>query len=217
MNINDKRFINDVKGAMALFGSTSPSYPIMASLDLCRLWLENEGKESFEKLREKVDKIKQLILNKGMQIPSGVCDPVRISFSPLNIGITGIEMAEILRNSGIEPEYANYAYIVLIATPFNKDEDFKRLEKAIVNLKKGQPLAVKEYTSFLPKSKLSPRNAILSRSKTVRIKDALGQVAAETLCPCPPGIPIIMPGEIIDRKCIELLLNYSYSFIKVVL
>lgn len=217
LNINDKRFINDVKGAMALFGSTSPSYPIMASLDLCRLWLEKEGKESFEKLRKKVDKIKQLILNKGMQIPSGVCDPVRISFSPLNIGITGIEMAEILRNSGIEPEYTNYAYIVLIATPFNKDEDFKRLEKAIVNLKKGQPLAVREYTSFLPKSKLSPRNAILSRSKTVRIKDALGQVAAETLCPCPPGIPIIMPGEIIDRKCIELLLNYSYSFIKVVL
>ena len=217
LNINDYRFVTHVKEAMSFFGSTSPSYPIMVSLDLCRLWLKSEGKESFLELKIKVSEIKQLILNKGMRLPNGVCDPVRISFSPVNIGYTGIEMAEILRDNGIEPEYANDAYVVLIATPFNRDEDFKKLREAIINLKEKRPLHLNEYTPFLPELKLSPRKASFSKSKIVRIESAVGLVAAETLCPCPPGIPIVMPGEIIDRNCIELLLNYSYSFIKVVL
>lgn len=217
LNINDDRFIDGVKGAMALFGSTSPSYPIMASLDFCRNWLKKEGKASFAKLEERVDKINNLILNMGMDIPKGKCDPVRISFSPLNIGYKGLEIAELLRESGIEPEYANDAFVVLIATPMNTEDDFNKLENFIINLKPKTAIKLKRFNPFLPVIRLTPRDAIFSQTKTVKIENALGLIAAETLCPCPPGVPIIMPGEKIDEKCIETLLNYSQSFIKVVL
>lgn len=217
LNINDSKFVDGVKEAMSLFGSTSPSYPIMASLDFCRNWLKQKGKTSFAKLEKRVNKIKNLILNKDMQLPKGKCDPVRISFSPLNIGYTGIEMSELLRESGIEPEYANDAFVVLIATPMNTEEDFNKLENFIINLKPKSSISLKEFVPFLPKMSLMPRDAVFSKTKTIKIEDSLGLIAAETLCPCPPGIPIVMPGEKIDEKCIETLLNYSQYFIKVVL
>ena len=51
LNIADERFVRDAKGAMALFGSTSPSYPVMASLDWCRAWLEDNGRLDFPAYR----------------------------------------------------------------------------------------------------------------------------------------------------------------------
>ena len=54
LNIADGRFAPEAKAAMALFGSTSPSYPVLLSLDLCRAWLEREEKNAFARLEERV-------------------------------------------------------------------------------------------------------------------------------------------------------------------
>lgn len=217
LSINDDRFTDDVKDAMSLFGSTSPSYPVMMSIDICRLWLKERGKESFLKLRKRVAKIKKDMLEKGFVLPDGPCDPTRISFCGLDVGYTGIELAMLLRKNKIEPEYSNDAYVVLIPTVMNEEKDFKRLETFIKDLEVRKRIKIEESDLSLPKAKCLPREAVFSKTKTINLKDAIGLVAAQTLCPCPPGVPIVMPGEILDRNIIKLLTNYSQNSIKVVL
>lgn len=217
LNINDDRFIDDSKGAMAVFGSTSPSYPIMASLDICRDWLFKNGRSEYSRISERVGHIKDFAQSRGILVPGGLCDPVRISLNTYSIGIGGHEAADIFREYGVEPEYYDDKYIVLIASPFNTDSDFAKLEKAIKSLevkKVSQGSAID-----IPKVSrdMSLRDAFLSKNEKVHLERAVGRVAAEVLCPCPPGVPVVMPGEIIDENVVNLLSGYGFFEIKVLL
>ena len=138
LNIADERFVRDAKGAMALFGSTSPSYPVMASLDWCRAWLEDNGRLEFSRLQARVRELKKLAERVGLHVPGmgwwedpRRWDPTRITLDVTPAELTGQAAAELLRYAGCEPEYADSQFVVLIATPFNTERDFERLEKGI--------------------------------------------------------------------------------------
>ena len=122
------------KTALALFGSTSPSYPVMASLDLCRAWLEEEGQKAFQTLERRVGAVKKLAAAKGLGIPEGLTDPVRITLNTAKIGLTGQKAAQGFRECGVEPEYADDGFVVLIPSPFNTEEEFLRVERAIESM-----------------------------------------------------------------------------------
>ena len=98
----------NAKDAMALFGSTSPSYPIMASLDLCMQWAETKGKNAYLQLQKRVVDIKKIAAAKGIAVPLGETDPGRNhSRQTASLGITGEEAAEIFRAHFVEPEYGD--------------------------------------------------------------------------------------------------------------
>ena len=137
LNIADPSFAADAKAAMALFGSSSPSFPILASLDLCRAWLE-EHADAFPVLQERVGRIRRLAFSRGIPSPAG--DPTRLTLETAKAGLSGTRAAELFRAAGVEPEYADRAFVVLIATPFNTEEDFLRLERAIRDLPLGKSL-----------------------------------------------------------------------------
>ena len=218
LNINDTKFIDDAKNAMSVFGSTSPSYPVMASLDICRQWLSEHAKLEYKILIDTVNDIKNTIEKKGMLQPIGACDPTRIALNTYSIGINGNDAAEMFRNYGVEPEYSNDKYVVLIPTVFNTDDDFIKLKNAIKNIKpKGAAPKMNLFEIPKAEKKLSLRDAFLSKTKVVDIKDSVGLVAAEVLSPCPPGVPVIMPGEIVNENVVNFLLGYGFFKIKVVL
>lgn len=216
LQIAEQSYAAGAKDAMALFGSTSPSYPIMASLDLCVDWLLEGGKEAYGQLEERVSRIKALAWQSGIRQPLGVCDPTRISLDMSSIGMTGKAGAKYLRGCGIEPEMADGGYVVLIATPFNSEEDFVRLEQAIRQIPVASPLPTMKETSAPPaRQVVSPRQAILGISETRPVFFSVGEIAAEAACPCPPGVPVVMPGERITEKAAEFLSTYGISYIKV--
>lgn len=215
LQINDSRYLDGVKEAMNLFGSTSPSYPVMASLDLCRAWLQEEGKAAFEKLEARVVPIKKLIQEKGMALPAGVVDPVRITLNTARIGLKGQQAAQWLREYGVEPEYADDGFVVLIPTPFNTEEDFQRVEGAIKAMPVAAPLSIERRIPPVPERAVSPRQAVLSPSEEVPMAQAVGRIAAQAACPCPPGVPVVMPGEVITEKAAEFLIRYGFSSAKV--
>lgn len=129
LNIASDIYAANAKDAMALFGSTSPSYPIMASLDLCMQWAETKGKEAYLQLQKRVVKMKEMAAAKGIAIPLGETDPVRITLQTASLGITGEEAAEIFRDHFVEPEYADNANLVLITTPFLPNKTFYEWSK----------------------------------------------------------------------------------------
>jgi arginine decarboxylase len=215
LNIADPRFAKDAKGAMALFGSTSPSFPILASLDLCRDWLEkNSG--AFPVLQQRVERVRRLAAEHGIASPQGVSDPTRLTLETATIGLSGTRAAEYLRKSGIEAEYADRSFVVLIATPFNTEEDFLRLEHAIRTLPAGKPLPKIPTLPPIAPAVVSLRDAVLASSSSVPLSQAVGKIAAEIACPCPPGIPVVMPGERITKETAEFLRGYGFLEIKVI-
>lgn len=133
LQIGDESFVPEIRRAMALFGSTSPSYPIMISLDLARDWLENNADE-FIRLSRRVKKTKKLCRSLGLILPEGECDPTRIAFDVQNFGFDGADVGELLRAHGIEPEYAGLGKIILIPSVMNTEEDFERLDSALADI-----------------------------------------------------------------------------------
>lgn len=216
LHINNERFIREAKGAMALFGSTSPSYPVMVSLDLCADWLAKEGRAAFDRLYRQVESVKEVARGKGMYLPGGLRDPARIVLGTAEMGMSGEQTAQFLREHSVEPEYAEGGYVVLIPSPFNSDEDFDKLIRAIEAMPVGEKLGQETITFELPERVMGLRQAMLSQKERVKTREAIGRVAAESLSVCPPGVPLSLPGEKIDGFTAEILLRSGISDILVV-
>ncbi len=212
LNVGREEYIENASEAMALFGSTSPSYPIMLSLDLCRDWLENDGKALLNKTAERIKKIKELILDLGFKIPRGLCDPMRIAFVAENCDNVGDQ----LRENMIEPEYAEGSTVIIIPTPFNTEEDFKTLENALKNIKCNGNTVKSSTEIFSGVQKLTPTEALLAEKEISAVENALGKVSAETLCPCPPAIPLVMAGEEVDSATVKRLKENGFSHLRIV-
>ncbi len=212
LNIGNSKFAENAKNAMSLFGSTSPSYPIMASIDICCDYMLNgNGISDYRALEERVANIKESAKNHRIIQPEGSCDTTRIC-----INTNGIEnQIEFFHSYNIEPEFFDGQNAVFICTPFNTEKDFQRLETAISNIKTIPPIQ-KNIFFELPEIKLSPREAILSETEIISVENSLGKISAESACPCPPGIPVIMPGEVINKNTVSQLLEYKFKYITVV-
>lgn len=216
LHVNEEKFKNKAKSAMALFGSTSPSYPIMASLDIARCWLEKNGEKQYKALTEKVSDLKKLSNVKDMFL-NGI-DPARITINASALGFSGYELRDELYKYKIEPEMCGKYHVVLIPTPFNSEEDWRRLENFVKEIKpKDKKIILPEaFEMNIPKRVCSLTYGVMSDFEIVPLNACLGKVAAEIVCPCPPGVPVVMPGEEIGAFEKESLFEYGITEINVV-
>lgn len=216
LHIANEKYMQNAKQAMSIFGSTSPSYPIMASLDICREWLSKNGKKAYLKLENDVAKIKKIAQEKGLLDDCKNVDPVRLALNTAQIGISGYKAANYFRKKGIEPEFSDRERAVFIVTPMNAKKDFVRLRNVIKMLPVGEPVQNQPQIFDLPIIKKSLHEALFSDSEAVKTHDSLGKISANTVCPCPPGIPILLPGEIVTEISIKNLLYYGIFSIDVI-
>ena len=201
---------------MALFGSTSPGYPVMASLDLARAWAVEQGKEAWEVLAVRMKKIKETARKKGLLLRWGSGPhPFGHWYAAGRNDWRG--SGGVFPQQGIEPEHEDGAYLVCIVTPFHTEEELNRLEKAVLALPEAR-YSVKEASALppLPSVRMAPREAVLAFQESVKLQDAVGRIAGEAACPCPPGVPIVMPGEEITQECAAFLKNYHLKELRVV-
>lgn len=221
LHINNESLINDAKAAMALFGSTSPSFPILCSLDACCNFLKNNGKAAFSKLESTVSEIKQILANKNMLPNFKNSDPTRITIQSSKMGISGKNFSEYLKKFKINSELYDDHYVVLIPSPFNTERDWNRLYSALNNLDKSelynkkQKIPTNEFTYFLPKKILSLREALFSKNIEINIDNAKNKILCEILCPAQPSIPPIMPGELLTEREILTLKSFGVKTVKV--
>ena len=218
LNINNEQYIEDAKRFMSIFGSTSPSYLIMSSLDTAVDWALENGKQSFTELEKKVSELKTTAKKCGILPDFENVDPVRLTLQPAKIGLSGIGAAKQLKSAGIITEYFDDEYVVLILTPFLNPSDFKIIDSAIKNLKSdGTSITKNNILKFsAAKAVMSPRQAIFSKSEIIPIYMSEGRIAADIVCPCPPGIPAVIPGEEISSAVINYLASRNISEIRVV-
>ena len=203
------------KKAMELFGSTSPSYLILQSLDKCNEYLAEGYPEKLNQTIARVNRLKDVLRKQGWEIMDG--DPLKLTIFTGKMGYTGEEAAEALRKNGVECEFADLDGVVLMATPENREGDFAKVASALGSLppKKEKP-GIIQMPLTLPKQKMTIREAIFSQWEEVDCEDAVGRICASPCVSCPPAIPIAASGEEITEEMAALFRAYGVEKIKVV-
>ncbi|MBR5134928.1 MAG: aminotransferase class V-fold PLP-dependent enzyme, partial [Clostridia bacterium] len=184
-----------VKSLMGLFGSTSPAFPVLASLDAAQDWFETAGKAAFVDLVERLRPIRETIERAGLSPRFEAVDPVRIT---LDAGDRAASLAAWLRSRGIEAEYADERYVVLLVSPFHTDEQLHDLRQTLeaVDLSTLESSTPSPFSArmpdALPRRMMRLREAVLAPHEAVAPRDAVGRISAQTICPCPPGVAIVV-------------------------
>ena len=206
-------FAENAKIAMALFGSTSPSYLIMASLDLCNARLAGGFSTELERCVDKLDAMRCQLRENGWQVEN--TDPLRVTINA-PFGVTGTQLADRLRGHGVECEYADPEYLVLMATPDNTSEDLSRVVGALgINT---APAAVRPPLPVaLGEKACSIRAALFAPHKTIPASEGLGRICASPTVACPPAIPIAVSGEVIGQQAMALFHHYGVETLDVLL
>jgi len=217
LHVKNKNFKANAREFMQIFSSSTINMPVISSIDMCISLMKKNKEEVFKELKYKINKINFLSKNKNLFFLEKSCDPFRISLNVNQAGYTGKEFFDFLRENKIEPEYFNSSWVVLIPSIANSSADFARLESVINKLKFKREIKTEfKKLKKLPEVKLSLKESIFSEKVYKSLKDLNKKIAAEIIAPCPPGVPVIMPGEEINKEIIEILKSYGISGMKVV-
>ena len=200
-------YIERARDAMSLFASTSPSYLTLRSLDLCNKRLSEDYPEKISAFVSRVDEIKKKIRGTGLEIIDG--EPLKIVIK------SGEGLAEHLRANGIEVEFSDRDYTVLMLTPENTEEDLEVLIEALASFNDD---AEKSATpSVLPHGRLmSIREAMLSPSEVIPVETSVGRILASPTVSCPPAVPIVVSGERITERDVEVFKYYRIDKVSVI-
>lgn len=205
---------NDVKHFMEYFSSTSPSYLIMASLDAANEVLDTTFRNSLFECIQRVDGLKNTLVQHGYTILSG--EPMKITISTKEFGYTGNEIANLLMECDIYPEFYDSDYIVLMPSPYNTKDDLKRLETCLCGIERKPILINKPPKLEQSKKAMNVRQALFSSSITLDVSKSLGQVCSSVTVSCPPAILPVIPGEVISESSIEVMKYYGIETVQVV-
>ena len=195
------------KSALALFGSTSPSYLILASLDKANSYIDGGYREKLASFTKKLDELKARLRAHGYEVVGD--EPMKLTVKPKSYGYTGYELADILTAERIVPEFADPDYLVLMPTPEISDNELEKLENVLTSLRKRDEIPFCAPALTLPKRRLSPREAVLSEADKIAAKDSLGRVLADITVGCPPAVPIVVSGEEIDENALKVFEYYG--------
>ena len=202
----------EAKQALALFGSTSPSYLTLCSLDECNAYLAGPFRQDLAEWTALLGKTRQTLRQNGWQAEES--DPLRLTLRAPE-KMTGVMLAQRLREAGMECEYADGDHLVLMLTPQNRPEELGQLVEALG--RNERPPKLPENLP-LPKARqeMSIREAMLRPQERVPAEKALGRICGSPTVACPPAIPIAVSGEKIGPEATALFRRYSVESVEVV-
>jgi len=194
------------KNALMLFGSTSPSYLILQSLDAVNPYLETYPAR-LQRLIGKLDALKERLCQKGYRLYGGEALKLTIQTKPY--GYTGSSFADLLREQRIEPEFADPDYVVLMLSVETGEEGLTHLEKTLCAIPPQAPIE-EESPVFAPGEQVMPiREAVLACSEQLPAEQCLGRILAVPTVGCPPAVPIVTCGERIDEHALACFAYYG--------
>ena len=204
-------FRENARAALALFGSTSPSYLTLASLDLCSRYLSENYPARLAEAVRGLEALGKTLSANGWQVEPS--DPLRLTLRAPS-GLTGLDLADRLRRGGAECEYADRDFLVLMTTPENTPEDLARVSAAL-----GENRAPAAPAVSLPLAKgervLSIREALFAPQESVPAEESLGRVCGAPTVGCPPAVPIAVSGERIGPEAAALFSYYGVQLVDV--
>ncbi len=202
-----------VKDAMAQFGSTSPSYLTLVSLDKANAYLANGFREDLARLVGEIKRAKADLTRHGYTLLGD--EEMKITISSKPYGYLGTELAEILREGKIEVEFSDPDFVTLMPSVASLGK-LDLVVSVLASIPKKAEKLDTPPTAFTSRAAISPREAMLSPAERVLVRDAVGRVLSAVTVGCPPAVPILVSGELVTLEAIKAFEYYGIEYISVV-
>ncbi|PHT76018.1 hypothetical protein T459_19540 [Capsicum annuum] len=213
-----------ISRSLQMLQSSSPSYLLLASLDATRAQLSENREDIFDKAidlaleaRSLISKIPGISVFEYPSFSSSVhIDPLRLTVGVWLLGLSGFEADDILCNDfGVVCELVGTKSFTLAFNLGTQRDHILRLVDGLMHLSQTshfhQPVKdegenVNRFVCFDDvRISMSPREAFFASKCKVSIRDSIGEICGELVCPYPPGIPVLIPGEIITEEALNYL------------
>ncbi len=200
--------------ALSMFASTSPSYLILQSLDRVNKYLSDGYKEILNDFVKQVRDLKKFLSAIGYKLTGD--EELKLTVEAKTFGYSGEALGKLLSENGIICEFSDPDYLVLMLTPEIGIKGLAQIKKAFENIPIREPIHLSPPLPLNAEKRMTPRQAMLSQSVEINIEDSLGRVLAAANVSCPPAIPILISGEVIDERAIECFKYYGIDKCRVV-
>lgn len=201
--------------------TTSMSGRILASIDAARALLARHGEELIGPVIEATERGRATLREAGIGVIDGeYIDPLKMVILLAETGADGNAVEAELLAANIDVEMANRDMVIPMITFADTPDRIQDLIQRIiaaVNANRGEPRPVSIAASFSiePEVVVSPREAFFSAYEVVPAEQAVGRVSAEMICPYPPGVPVLSPGELITRAALDALFAARDSGVRI--
>ncbi|MCX5777859.1 MAG: aminotransferase class I/II-fold pyridoxal phosphate-dependent enzyme [Elusimicrobia bacterium] len=222
--------INRVKKVVSMLQTTSPNYLILASLDLARRQAVMTGQAAFDKViqaaesaRRQINQLKKIscFTKEDINRIGYELDRTKLTVNVTRTGFSGYQIEDILaKEYNIQVDCADIFNLIAILGIGSDKKDVQAFVDALVDIDKKYQGHQKNWGLQIPSLStemvMMPRDVFLTaRIKRVPLSKAAGQIAAQTLTPYPPGIPVLIPGERITEEIRDYLMDMSAKDIRV--
>lgn len=207
LHICNDKFIPDAKKALEMFGSTSPSYLILQSLDLCNAYIADNYGDKLAECIKKNDELKEKLTRNGWKVLDS--DPLK-----LTVLSGGMNLSEKLRKHGIECEYEDPDYTVMMFTPEIDSEAYEKILQAFGHCPEN--ICISEMQMPIPEKCFEIHDAVFRKSEKISVDDAVGRVVSDTNIGCPPAVPVVVSGERISEDAVNIMKHYGIENIQVI-
>ena len=215
-NVNT-RYVEQI---INLTQTTSASYLLLSSLDISRRNLALRGHESFEKVRKMAEYAREEINSIGGYYAYGKelinggsiydYDVTKLSVYTRDIGLTGIEVYDLLRDEyDIQIEFGDIGNILAYISIGDRIQDIERLVGALEDIKRlfSKPISRLHNAEYItPIVAATPQKAFYSEKALIQIHETPGRICGEFVMCYPPGIPILAPGEMVTEEIVDYIL-----------
>ncbi|MBD5632543.1 MAG: aminotransferase class I/II-fold pyridoxal phosphate-dependent enzyme [Clostridia bacterium] len=211
LSVNDERLSADIEDALSIFRTTSPSYPIMASVEYGIKYVANnktlltDAKSARKIIEEKLS---------GFEIyPSDDWTKVAVDFAPLKISPD--KAAKELENKGIYAELSDGRHLLFYLSPMTTAKDANELSAALISLKNNKKIqGTYKALPELPENErtYSFQYALNKKAEQVPLKSAVGRMCAKNAGITPPCIPVAVAGEMITAQTVKVLESAKNTF-----
>lgn len=202
------------KDALALFGSTSPSYLILQSLDLANRYIADGYKDKLLDFITLVEQAKRELTANGYIFIGN--EPIKITINTKKYGYLGSDFAAELEKRGIVCEFADRDYCVLMLTPETRADGVNRLTEALLAIPKLSPIYEPMPCFSGTEKVMTVREAVFSPSEIIPAAKSVGRVLSVATVGCPPAVPIVVCGERIDDAAVKCFQYYGIENVTVV-
>lgn len=204
----------EVRAALSLFGSTSPSYLILQSLDACNLYLAGEARRKLAACVRAVEALKADLAAQGWAVAES--EPLKVTLHASKRGWRGDALADFLRQNGVECEYADPDDLVLMVSPQNSPEDLEKVRAALAAAGQGSEAPQTPPQMARPRQAMGIRAALLAPAEEVPVAAAAGRVCAAPTVGCPPAVPVVVSGEEISPDAAAVFRYYGIETVRAV-
>lgn len=207
-------FCAAAKTALSLFGSTSPSYLILQSLDAVNGYIADGYTGKLAVFINEVGRLKNKLKLQGYRLIGD--EPLKITVDVKPYGYSGIELANILLEKKIVCEFCDPDFIVFMLTPDVGTNGLETLLGAMLEIPRCAPKTDRYPAFSVPERVFSPHETLYLQTENVSASESIGRVSADMTIGCPPAVPVVVCGERISKETVAMFEYYGISSCEVI-